>query len=99
MGNNRRSFSRLEVQNQKLLDAVQGWVDVLPTPPEILNIDVMPLQQGMPEHEGSTLRSIAKGINTRAWLQHCISYGKDSFPGRENALASYIGLLCFLFNI
>ena len=89
MGNNRRRLARLNDQNTKLWVKVEGWADVSPTPPDILNIDVIPIQHGVSEHEYSTVRVIAQGKNTRDWLQHCIGYGKDNFPGREAAMASY----------
>ena len=97
MGNNRRSLARLTVVNQKLLDQVQDWIGVLPTPPEILKINVEPPRPDLPEREGSALRSIAEGKNTRAWLRHCIGYGREKFPGREDALASYRNHVSLVF--
>ena len=103
MGNNRRRFVRLDDQNKKLWASVEGWVGVSPTPPVIANMDITPPQQGVSEHEYSTVRVIDRGRNTRKWLHHCIGYGKDDYPGREDALASYlnkvgfVGLFFFLY--
>ena len=97
MGNIRRSLGRLKVVNQRLLDQVQGWNGVLPTPPEILEFNVEPPRLDLPEQEGSALRKVAKGKNTRAWLRHCINYGRDSFPGREAAFASYRNHVSLVF--
>ena len=96
MGNNRRRFVRLDDQNKKLWASVEGWAGVSPTPPEIANMDVTPPQQDVSEHEYSTVRFIARGRNTRKWLHHCIGYGKDGYPGRKDALASYLNKVGFV---
>ena len=96
MGHHRRSFVRLQEQNKKLWASVESWAGVLPTPPEIMNMDVTPPQPGIADQEYSTVRLIAQGKNTRKWLHHCIGYGKDGYPGRKDALASYLNKVGFV---
>ena len=101
MGNNKRRSGRLDDQNKKLWALVKGWADVSPTPQRILNMGVTPPQHGASRNDFANVRVIAQGKNIRDWLRHCLDYGKDNYPGREEALASFLNKVGFvgLFNV
>ena len=95
MGQNKRRSGRLNDQNQKLWASVDGWTDVSPVPQQILDIGVTPSQQGASGHDFANVRDIAQGKNIRNWLKHCLNYGKENYPGRTEALASFLNKVGF----
>ena len=95
MGNSKRRSGRLNDQNQKLWALVDGWADVSPTPQQILDIGITPPQQGASRHDFANVRDIAQGKNIRNWLKHCLNYGKENYPGRTEALASFLNKVGF----